>query len=72
MSSALFQEIREKKGAAYTVYSNLTPYQDTGVFSIYVGTRIEQVSLCLKLIEEAVDGLKAKLLPIKELKMIQG
>lgn len=38
MSSRLFQEVREKRGLAYTVYSSFSPYGDTGTFSIYLGT----------------------------------
>ncbi|MBE0477234.1 MAG: insulinase family protein [Coriobacteriia bacterium] len=46
MSSRLFQEIREKRGLAYAVYSYHSLYQDTGQFTIYAGTRpgnMEQV-----------------------------
>lgn len=38
MSSRLFQEVRERRGLAYTVYSSYTGYDDAGDFSIYVGT----------------------------------
>ena len=38
MSSRLFQEVREKRGLAYSVYSYLSAYADTGVFGIYAGT----------------------------------
>jgi predicted Zn-dependent peptidase len=71
MSSSLFQEIREKNGLAYTVYSNLTPFIDSGLFSIYVATGMAQVPLCLKLIERCVVRLKKKCLTKKELKVIQ-
>ncbi|NPU86070.1 MAG: insulinase family protein [Syntrophaceae bacterium] len=43
MSSRLFQEIREKRGLAYAVHSYLTPYQDTGMLGIYVGTSDDKV-----------------------------
>ncbi len=71
MSSSLFQEIREKNGLAYTVYSSLSPFLDTGVFSIYAATGMGEVLLCLKLIEECVRKVKAKSLSQKELRMIQ-
>jgi len=71
MSSSLFQEIREKNGLAYTVYSCMSPFEDTGVFSIYVATGINQVALCLKLIEKCVDQLKRKALSKNELRIIQ-
>jgi predicted Zn-dependent peptidase len=72
MSSALFQEIREKNGLAYTVYSSLTPYVDSGLFQIYAATGTKQVALCLKLIEECVNKLKRDLLSESELEMIKN
>ncbi|MEK6580336.1 MAG: pitrilysin family protein, partial [Bdellovibrionota bacterium] len=71
MSSSLFQEIREKKGLAYTVYSSLTSFIDSGVFSIYAATGMNQVPLCLRLIEECVQRLKKDLLNDEELHMIK-
>ncbi len=47
MSSRLFQEVREKRGLAYSVYSFSPSYSDTGLFGIYAGcspTKLEQVS----------------------------
>ena len=47
MSSRLFQEIREKRGLAYAVYSYLVSYEDTGMFGVYAGvepTRALEVS----------------------------
>src|SRR5678815_5707543 len=41
MSSRLFQNIRERQGLAYAVFSELSPYRDTGCLSIYAGTSIE-------------------------------
>ncbi len=41
MSSRLFQEVREKRGRAYSVYSFLSSYQDAGYLGIYVGTSAE-------------------------------
>jgi len=38
MSSRLFQEVREKRGLVYSIYSFLSAYDDTGVFGIYAGT----------------------------------
>ena len=39
MSSRLFQNIRERQGLAYAVFSELNPYRDTGCLSIYAGHR---------------------------------
>ena len=41
MSSRLFQNIRERQGLAYAVFSELNPYRDTGCLSIYAGTSLE-------------------------------
>ncbi len=38
MSSRLFQEVREKRGLAYSIYSYLSCYQDTGALTVYAGT----------------------------------
>lgn len=64
MSSALFQEIREKRGYAYTVYSSLAPFTDTGLFGMYVATAPKQVGECLTLMREQINKLTA--MPIDE------
>src|SRR5262249_47685367 len=46
-SSRLFQEIREKRGMAYAVYSFASQYTDTGLMGLYVGTREENLQACL-------------------------
>jgi predicted Zn-dependent peptidase len=38
MSSRLFQTIREERGMAYSIYSDLSPYRDTGTLCVYAGT----------------------------------
>ena len=49
-SSRLFQEVREKRGLAYSVYSWASQYQDTGQVGIYVGTREDNVVEALSVI----------------------
>lgn len=49
MSSRLFQEIREERGLAYSIYSYLTPFTDSGLFAIYMGTAADQVQDALDL-----------------------
>ncbi|OFZ21552.1 MAG: hypothetical protein A2X94_05455 [Bdellovibrionales bacterium GWB1_55_8] len=71
MSSSLFQEIREKHGLAYSVYSSLSPFLDSGVFTIYAGTSLPQVPLCLRLMEESVEKMGKSLLPENELKTVK-
>jgi predicted Zn-dependent peptidase len=48
-SSRLFQEIREKRGMAYSVYSYASQYSDTGQIGFYVGTRAENLAECLEI-----------------------
>ena len=47
MSSRLFQNIREKQGLAYAVFSELTPYSDVGMLSVYAGTAVETIDKVL-------------------------
>src|SRR5512145_63304 len=54
MSSRLFQEIREKRGKAYSVYSFSSSYKDVGYFGVYAGTSLEST-------EEVVDLIAAEL-----------
>jgi predicted Zn-dependent peptidase len=48
-SSRLFQEIREKRGMAYSVYSFGSQYADSGLVGLYVGTREENLAECLEI-----------------------
>ena len=48
-SSRLFQEIREKRGMAYSVYSYGSQYADSGLVGLYVGTREENLVECLEI-----------------------
>jgi len=62
MSSRLFQEIREKRGLAYSVFSYHTMYAETGMFAVYAGTtpsRAEEVLSIIRseLAEVAEHGL---------------
>jgi predicted Zn-dependent peptidase len=54
MSSRLFQQLREDRGLAYSIYSHLHPYRDTGLFSIYAATARHQSATSAQLIEEIV------------------
>jgi predicted Zn-dependent peptidase len=52
MSSRLFQEIREKRGLVYTVYSFQAAYREAGLFGVYAGTSPENVQSCIDLTVE--------------------
>jgi predicted Zn-dependent peptidase len=58
-SSRLFQEIREKRGMAYSVYSFASQYTDTGLVGVYIGTREENLSPCLEITGEQLADIAA-------------
>lgn len=60
MSSRLFQEIREKRGLAYSVYSYHSAYMDSGLFAIYTGTAPKQTEEVLKVTMEVVAEMIVK------------
>lgn len=68
MSSRLFQEIREKRGLAYSVFSYHTSYLDSGMLAIYAGTNKEQLPLLLETIDDTLQELVENGLTDKELK----
>jgi predicted Zn-dependent peptidase len=67
MSSRLFQEIRENRGLAYSVYSFLNSHEDTGMFGIYAGVAAENVQETLAIIHEQLSKLLKEPIPEPEL-----
>ncbi len=67
MSSRLFQEIREKRGLAYTVYSYHTSYKKTGLFGIYAGTSMEHLASVLELFHSELEKIATRGLTVREL-----
>lgn len=59
MSSRLFQEIREKRGLVYAVYSFSALYQDTGQFAVYAGTRPENAEEVIRLVRIEMERIAA-------------
>jgi predicted Zn-dependent peptidase len=57
-SSRLFQEVREKRGLAYAIYSWASQYQDTGQVGIYIGTREDNVVQSLDVIGNELERLR--------------
>jgi predicted Zn-dependent peptidase len=68
MSSRLFQNIREKQGLAYAVFSELTPYRDTGCLWVYAGTSLETARRVIDLILQEFRLLKQELVGEDELR----
>lgn len=68
MSSRLFQNIRERQGLAYAIYSDLNPYRDTGCLSIYAGTSRESAAKVVESIVLEFRKLKAEIVSEDELR----
>ncbi|AWB44348.1 peptidase M16 [Paenibacillus sp. CAA11] len=60
MSSRLFQEIREKRGLAYSVYSYHSSYSDSGLFTVYAGTAPKQTKDVLDLTQQLLYEVATK------------
>ncbi len=67
MSSRLFQNVREKQGLAYAVFSGLSTFRDAGCLSVYAGTAAENVRKVVDLVVEEFRQLKSKPLAKEEL-----
>ncbi|MDQ0227557.1 M16 family metallopeptidase [Metabacillus niabensis] len=67
MSSRLFQDVREQKGLAYSVFSYHSSYQDNGILTIYGGTGKKQLNLLFETIQETLSTLKNDGITAKEL-----
>ncbi len=72
MSSRLFQKIREKEGLAYSIYSFLTSYENSGLLGVYVGTAPENVIKVCRMIVQEFKRLKSYPLPASDLQMAKG
>jgi len=66
-SSRLFQEIREKRGMAYSVYSFVSQYTDTGQIGVYLGTREDNLADALAITAEQIADIADGNLPEREL-----
>jgi predicted Zn-dependent peptidase len=58
MSSRLFQEVREKRGLAYSIYSYASPYSDFGIWSVSLGTSMENYKKSVDLIFKEIVKIK--------------
>ncbi|HEX3438265.1 MAG TPA: pitrilysin family protein [Pseudacidobacterium sp.] len=68
MSSRLFQTVREERGLAYSIYSDLNPYSDTGSLCVYAGTSSDRALQVIHLVMEQFRRLKTEPLPADELR----
>ncbi|MFF3018503.1 M16 family metallopeptidase [Streptomyces sp. NPDC057939] len=72
MSSRLFQEVREKRGLAYSVYSYTSGFADTGLFGVYAGCRPSQVHDVLRICRDELDMVAADGLDDDEIRRAIG
>ncbi|MFE6889817.1 M16 family metallopeptidase [Streptomyces sp. NPDC057694] len=72
MSSRLFQEVREKRGLAYSVYSYTSSFADCGLFGVYAGCRPSQVHDVLKICRDELDHVAQAGLTDDELRRAVG
>jgi predicted Zn-dependent peptidase len=67
MSSRLFQNVREKRGLAYAVFSGLAAYRDAGSFTVYAGCANDVVGEVIDLVVEELKTIKQTPVPVAEL-----
>jgi len=72
MSSRLFQEIREKRGLVYSVYSYRAAYVDSGALAVYAGTSPNRVHEVLELIHRELDRMADTDVSDRELAVAKG
>jgi predicted Zn-dependent peptidase len=68
MSSRLFQNIRERQGLVYSIYSDLNPYRDTGCLSVYAGTSPDSAANVVESVVSEFRKLKDERVPDDELR----
>ncbi len=60
MSSRLFQEVRERRGLAYAVYSYLSSYSDSGLLGVYLGVSPARAAEALRVVRQEMERLAAE------------
>lgn len=68
MSSRLFQNIRERQGLAYSIYSDLNPYRDTGCLAVYAGTSLASAAKVVQSVVGEFRKLKTEPVTADELR----
>jgi predicted Zn-dependent peptidase len=72
MSSRLFQEIREKRGLAYSVYSYRALFADTGAFAIYAGTTPQNAETVIDIVRSEIEKVVHEGITEAELQRAKG
>ncbi|MDF2676099.1 MAG: family peptidase [Bacillota bacterium] len=68
MSSRIFQEVREKKGLVYSIYSFVSNYANSGIFSIYAGLSYDQIEEALRTVFKEMISMKNGNITLEEFK----
>jgi predicted Zn-dependent peptidase len=68
MSSRLFQNIRERQGLAYSIYSDMNPYRDTGCLAVYAGTSLASAAKVVQSVVSEFRRLKTEAVSEDELR----
>ena len=72
MSSRLFQEVREKRGLAYSVYASLQQFAGAGILSLYAGCNPEKTSEVTSIFREVLHAIVQSGLTVEELERAKG
>jgi predicted Zn-dependent peptidase len=72
LSSRLFDEIRERRGLAYSVYSSTSAYVDAGAWTVYAGSMPEHAGEVERLVRQEIDKLVADGISDEELEVAVG
>lgn len=72
MSSRLFQEVREKRGLVYTIYSYIASFTDSGLLNIYAGTSVEALPKVLELVMKEIRKIEKSGISRDEMKRVKN
>ncbi|GAB3126043.1 pitrilysin family protein [Tsukamurella serpentis] len=72
LSSRLFQEVREQRGLAYTVYSAVDTFADTGLFSVYAGCSPDRLGEVVRVVRSVLEDVREHGLTAEELARAKG
>ena len=71
VSSRLFQEVREKRGLAYSIYSYASSYSDTGALTIYAATRPREAARVIDLVRREMKRFHRQGIDLEELQRVK-
>ncbi|MGV7411866.1 M16 family metallopeptidase, partial [Mycobacterium kansasii] len=72
LSSRLFQQIRESRGLAYSVYSTVDTFADSGALSVYAGCQPERFDEVVRVTTEVLEGVARDGITADECRIAKG